>query len=359
MAETPTSRLQKRTWVTLLTRASYLPGVVLLAHSLHAHRSKYPLLILVTPSLPSSLLSTLAVEAKLANASLLLIQPLSPPPNNKPGTLIASRFEDTWTKLRAFDLYSHGYEKVVFLDADMLIRRDMDELFDVVLPGIDWIAANHACVCNLDKDSWAPESWTKENCGYTGLQPTSAPTPVPFVDCDKSGDEWSEPCRLLNSGMFIFTPHQSQWEHIVSFLNTDERVKTFMFPDQDFLAAFFLNRWKSLGWQYNALKTMRYWHEHMWSDEEVRNLHYIVDKPWGKRIGIDGTAGYLGRDGITHQWWWNEYEKWMMDRERTGHIAVLRMMADEVAQPLREHLEELQLQNQTQGLSHVPIANIQ
>jgi inositol 3-alpha-galactosyltransferase len=31
-----------------------------------------------------------------------------------------------------------------------------------------------------------------------------------------------------------------------------------MFPDRDFLTEFFKGRWISVGWQYNALKTMHY-----------------------------------------------------------------------------------------------------
>jgi len=233
-------------------------------------------------------------------------------------------------------LHKHGYEKLVFLDADMLVLRNMDELFEVDLPGNDWIAANHACVCNLDGDSWAPKSWTKENCAYTNLKPESTATPVPIGSHAEGEDAWSEPLRLLNSGMFIFMPHQLQWERILSFFNTDKRVKHFLFPDQDFLAAYFLGRWKSIGWQYNALKTMRYWHKNMWIDSDVKNLHYIVDKPWSKRVGSDGVAGYLGRDGITHSWWWEEYEDWEKARKGMDEIDILEMMRREIAQPLSE-----------------------
>jgi inositol 3-alpha-galactosyltransferase len=276
-------------------------------------------------------------EAAITNASVLLIEPLSPPPQNTPASLIASRFKDTWTKLRVFELHKYGYEKLVFLDADMLVLQNMDELFEVNLPGKDWIAANHACVCNLDSDSWAPDNWTRNNCAYTDLMSTSIATPVPIVGPDEGIDAWSEPHRLLNSGLFIFTPHQSQWEQILSFLGTDERLKHFLFPDQDFLAAYFLDRWKSIGWQYNALKTMRYWHAHMWDENEVKNLHYIVDKPWTKRVGYDGVAGYLGHDGITHSWWWKAYEKWETEREKMGEGEILEMIRKEVAQPLVEN----------------------
>lgn len=318
----------RRAWVTLLTRTSYLPGAVLLAHSLQTQKSAFPLLILTTPSFPSSLLSNLEKECSLTNSKHLAIEPLHPPEHNKPATLIAARFEDTWTKLRVFELHKHGYEKLIFLDADMLVRRNMDELFDMGLPR-DWIAANHACVCNLDNDSWAPEDWTAENCAYTPLKKDSGPAPVPKPG---AGDA-KRTHELLNGGLFVFSPHQEQWESMLEYLDKDPKIKEFMFPDQDFLAEYFKGRWKSVKWQYNALKTMRYWHKNMWEDAEVRNLHYIVDKPWSKRIGSDGVAGYLGRDGETHAWWWKEYESWEKERQKLGEMEILEMVRQEVAEP--------------------------
>lgn len=324
---TDISPCPKIAWVTLVTKASYLPGFVLLAYSLKKHNSKYPLIVLTTASLPDALIPSLEEECSLSNSIHLRVSSLAPPSQNLPPSLIAARFADTWTKLRVFELHRHGCEKLVFLDADMLVRRNMDELFDVPLPK-NWLAANHVCVCNLDSDSWAPAFWTKDNCAYTGLVPGSKPTPVP------NEREGKETHTLLNSGMFIFTPFQEQWEAILRFLATDERVRGYLFPDQDFLADLFRGRWKSLGWEYNALKTMRYWHPDMWEDVEVRNLHYIVDKPWNGRVGEDGVAGYLGRDGVTHQWWWHEFASWEKERESMGRKSILEMVRKEVAAPL-------------------------
>jgi len=322
--------LPKLAWVTLVTRANYLPGALLLAYSLKKYQSKYPLVILTTPGLQKSYLPVLQQECKLTDSRHMQITPLIPPAHNLPETLIAPRFEDTWTKLRVFELYKHGCEKLVFLDADMLVRRNMDELFDMELPGKDWIAANHACVCNLDHDSWAPDGWNKQNCAYTGLGPESPPTPVPSI----GEEDGKRTHTLLNSGLFIFSPFQSQWEEMIKFLNESEKVKSYLFPDQDFLADFFRGRWKSMSWKYNALKTMRYWHQNLWVDEEVRNLHYIVDKPWSRRIGSDGVAGHLGKDGVTHQWWWDVFKQWEGEREKEGMSEVLELMRTVVAQPL-------------------------
>lgn len=134
--------LPKYAWATLVTQPSYLPGAVLLAYSLQKHQSKYPLIILTTPSFPDSLIPTLKQECNISNSVHFSIEPFSPPKHNIPEFLIAERFADTWTKLRVFELYKYGCEKLVFLDADMLVQRNMDELMTLALPK-DWIAANH------------------------------------------------------------------------------------------------------------------------------------------------------------------------------------------------------------------------
>lgn len=201
-----------RAWITLLTRINYLPGAVLLAHSLRKQISKYPLIILYTPSLPKECLPALRHEASLTNAILRPTQPLMP---REQRNLIAARFEDTWTKLRVFELFE--YERLVFLDADMLVFRNMDELFDLPLLAKNWIAANHCCVCNLDNDEWAPDDWVKKNCAYTGLVHPDCldnPPPVP-----RTG-EGLETHNLLNSGLFVCTPYEQLWKSMLNFLET-------------------------------------------------------------------------------------------------------------------------------------------
>lgn len=317
-------------YVTLITRASYLAGVVLLADTLRRHGSRHPLIVLYTPKLSADAVRALELEAPRQNMGLRKCEYLLPPGDAKI-TLIAQRFEDTWTKLRVFELCV-DYDVVCYLDADMAVFRNMDTIFEKIdreLPD-GWLGANHCCVCNRDKDPWAPADWRLENCAYThvshpgGLtQPTQPPNSDgnddkdnlnPIVDLDEGP---SRTHRLLNGGMFVFRPTPKLRDSLLSvFRNNTALLSTFKFPDQDFLAHFFRGRWRALGWQYNALKTMRYWHEGFWRDDEVVCLHYIVDKPWACRVGEDGVAGYKGRDGVTHQWWWDAYERW--EEERLG-----------------------------------------
>jgi inositol 3-alpha-galactosyltransferase len=325
-----------RAWITLITSTSYIPGVLLLAFSLKKHNSQYPLLILYTSSINIATCTALLAESQLSNFHLLKVDSLAPPNASK--NLIAERFRDTWTKLRVFEMY--GWDRLCWLDADMLVFKNVDAVFDTEMGSESekgwWIAANHVCVCNLDRDSWAPDDWRKENCAWTGYEHPDALTHVPPVPKSGTGKKTH---TLLNGGLFLFDPSKELWEKMLDTLNTDESINDFMFPDQDFLAYFFLDRWKPLPWHYNALKTWRYWHPEMWRDEEVGVLHYIVDKPWNARVktvrkecdGVDGAqvdgagdaqeekiAGYLGRDGETHSWWWDVYEEWIKSRKSMG-----------------------------------------
>ncbi|KAK4687284.1 hypothetical protein P7C73_g2830, partial [Tremellales sp. Uapishka_1] len=294
-------------YCTLITRSSYLAGVIILAHTLVKHKCAYPLIVLYTDTLPSSSIRALELESSRSNIVLRPIAPLLPR-DNIHVSLIAERFADTWTKLRVFQLHETDpeYTTICFLDADMTVRKSMDGIFSAAtLHADDWIAASHACLCNKDHDPWAPEDWRPENCPHTPVSHPSALThPIPITPT-------SPPMHhMLNSGMFVFRPSVQLWENMIEFFNTTPLLETFKFPDQDFLDEFFRNKWLPLGWQYNALKTMRYWHANIWRDDEVVCLHYIVDKPWAAQNKPDGTAGYLGRDGVTHEWWWEDYREW-------------------------------------------------
>ncbi|KAG9833916.1 nucleotide-diphospho-sugar transferase, partial [Aureobasidium melanogenum] len=333
--QSPIMAGQNYAYCTLITRSSYLAGVLILAHTLAKYKSAYPLIVLYTDTLPASSVRALELEAPHSNLILHRVDALLPR-ENVHVHLIAERFADTWTKLRVFELYKlDNYDKICYLDADMILRKNMDHIFDKQLPADDWIAANHACVCNLDKDPWAPEDWTKENCAYTAVShPGALDHPTPITP-DSRGTY-----HLLNSGMFLFIASEQLWDRMIDFFNTTPLLGEFKFPDQDFLAEFFKNKWMSLGWQFNALKTMRYWHENIWRDDEVVCLHYIVDKPWAKRVSEDGVAGYLGRDGETHTWWWQEYEDWHQQRKSQNETEELEIAEKHVAKPIGQEDQE-------------------
>lgn len=83
----------KAAYVTLLTKTSYLPGVLVLDHCLRSVGSQYPLVVMTTPTLPKSARITLQRRGILVREVGWLLPRYS-------AQLVDARFEETWTKLR-------------------------------------------------------------------------------------------------------------------------------------------------------------------------------------------------------------------------------------------------------------------
>ncbi len=161
---------QRCAWIVfLLSTPSYVPGILVLAHTMRKFRSRYPLIVAVNPALPVECVDVL----RAAGLEVRVVEVIKPQGEM---TLIAERFADVWTKLRCFEFVDYDVsanllprldlklilarpgQRVAMIDGDMMLRQNMDELFDMDLRP-DEIAAIHACVCNLDHSAWAPKSW--------------------------------------------------------------------------------------------------------------------------------------------------------------------------------------------------------
>ncbi|KAE8224742.1 hypothetical protein CF319_g2401 [Tilletia indica] len=282
-------------WATLLTRDNYVPGLVVLSQTLlRDHGSKYPLVVMVT--------STLSERAREVIEQLgCEVREVSPVlPGQKSTSQAFERFTEAWTKLRAFEL--DEFERVVMIDSDMLIRRNMDELIDELPLGSHQIAAGFACTCNPNKIATYPDDWIPANCAFTPQRHPECLTKPTALTKD------SPPTyKLLNSGLVVITPSQTTMSQMIDQIQTDPKVAAYRFPDQDFLADWFEGEgYVPLPWIYNALKPTRECHPEMWRDEEVRNIHYILNKPW--------TSGYPLPDSKVqfadvHRWWWDVYRR--------------------------------------------------
>ena len=94
------SSSENNAYATLLTRPSYLPGVVILAHTLKKQNSKYPLVVLVTPGLPQECVEVvqnvgkgLKFEDGTERVVIWRVDLLLPEKWQLPESLIAARFE--------------------------------------------------------------------------------------------------------------------------------------------------------------------------------------------------------------------------------------------------------------------------
>jgi hypothetical protein len=59
------------------------------------------------------------------------------------------------------------------------------------------------------------------------------------------------------------------------------------------------------------LKTLRTAHAQIWRDEEIKNVHFILGKPWN-----DKEVENSGED--THVWWWEMDEERQIKEKEAG-----------------------------------------
>ncbi|KAL2132882.1 hypothetical protein VTI74DRAFT_3196 [Chaetomium olivicolor] len=317
----------EKIWACLITRDSYLPGLLTLAYSLRRVNSKYPLVALYTDALSHETLRALAARG-IPFQRVEHLYP-SPPPKavsngqdspttNGHTTANAAttteeefyphdpRFRDCFTKLAVFSLT--GYSRVVLLDADMLVRRNMDELMDLPLDEDRRLfAAVHACLCNPLHFAHYPRSWTPENCAFTAQH--ADPDAAQTTTTTTPGGDASSSAGLgqLNGGLVVLRPDRALYAQLAGYLHSGRATPADLpFADQSLLGNLFAGRWVALPYVYNALKTMRWRgvHREIWRDDEVKNVHYILTpKPWeqkvGKRAGEEGHED----DDETDEWW--------------------------------------------------------
>lgn len=248
-----------KAYATLLTRPSYLVGVRTLNASLQLTGSAHPLLVMVTADVGA------AERGVLAHEGCLVREVAAVRPGTRWGADYASaRFAEVWTKLAAWGLTD--VERLVVLDADMLVVASMDELFEVSLPD-GGIAACHACRCNPERVPGYPASWNPDACSYTHC---------------RGRDHTEEPGvgNYLNGGLLVLEPDQGVHQDLMGRLAGLRDLSRYPFAEQDFLNEHYDGRWRPLPYVFNALKTLPFQHPSLWDASEVKNIHYILDKPW-------------------------------------------------------------------------------
>ena len=238
-----------KVYVSILATDNFLPGIICLATSLKKVQSQYPFICYVTDGVSDHCLEAL----NSFNICYEFIKPLVFEHQN----YIFDRFKHNWTKLRLFE--QEGFSRLVYLDADMCVLKNMDELFELVLEE-DGIAMSPACTCNPEKKDLYPEHWKPENCFF--YQPKET-----FYG---------------NAGLLVLEPKKYLLKNMLSSLEAID-VSKYLFVDQDFLNTYFCGKITVLSYVYNTLKTCLLRHKDVCRLEDVKAIHYILDKPWEER----------------------------------------------------------------------------
>lgn len=225
-------------YVTLVTNPDFLTGAIALARSLKMVQAQFPLtvmaldgveglerlealgckIILVDP-LPVSE----AFRERHSRSSQHKLAPFTK--GNKP------QFHDplnNFIKLRLWEMDAH--EKVVFLDADTLVIKNIDRLFGF------------------------PE----------------------FVAAPNLYESLADFHRM-NSGVFVAQPDRKTFNQMLTKLDQPEVF--WARTDQTFLQAYFPD-WHGLPYIYNTLQYVWFNLPELWQREQIHVIHYQYEKPW-------------------------------------------------------------------------------
>jgi len=107
---------------TLCGGDAYLPGVEVLGRSLLASGTREPRLVMVTADVSVDARDRLRAQGW----DIVEVDPIESPSSET--TRLYPRFANTFTKLRAFGLLNAS--KIVLLDADTVVLRNVDDLFE-------------------------------------------------------------------------------------------------------------------------------------------------------------------------------------------------------------------------------------
>lgn len=249
--------MSKFAWVTLTTNDTYSLGALVLANSLKRACTAHQLAVLVTPNVSDSM------KAKLRDTFNVVeeVDVLDSKDAANLALLKRPELGITFTKLHCWRLVQ--FEKCVFLDADTLVLKNCDELFE------------------REELSAAPD--------------------VSWPDC-------------FNSGVYVYRPNLDTFNKLVEFAVTNG---SFDGGDQGLLNQFF-SEWaskdisKHLPFTYNTAAYASYCYLPAFKQfrDRIKILHFAGRlKPWLAQFDSENKVAHTPQ-GYEHahefiQLWWN------------------------------------------------------
>jgi len=225
-------------YVTLVSNPDYLIGAKALARSLNMVKANYPLTVLAVRDMPG-LEELEALGCQIVPAPpLALSEPFrqrhtrkeqhARDPFTKGNKPAFHNPRDNFVKLRLWQL--EQFERVVFLDADLILLQNIDRLFEF------------------------PE----------------------FVAAPNLYESLSDFNRM-NAGVFVARPDKRTYERMLLQLDTPDRF--WRRTDQTFLEHYFPD-WHGLPYIYNTLQYVWFNLPVLWVWDRIRVIHYQYEKPW-------------------------------------------------------------------------------
>ena len=225
-------------YATLVTGADYALGALALARSLRAVDSEWPLVVLHTAG-ADDLAALKAAGCRLLRVQAPALSPAFRERHQRAALHRRAPFEhggkpdfhmpiENFCKLHVWRLTD--YQRVVFLDADTLVVRNIDKLFGY------------------------PEFSAAPNLYRT------------LADMHR-----------LNSGVFVAAPAEATYRSMLKRLDAPEAF--WRRTDQTFLQDYFPD-WHGLPYTFNALQYLYFNLPALWRWSSINVVHYQYEKPW-------------------------------------------------------------------------------
>jgi glycogenin glucosyltransferase len=201
------------------------------AQSLRDTKTKHKIIVLVTSNIPTHRRK----ELELFFDEVVEVEPIENPWPSE--AMVRQNFAFTLTKLRIWQ--QTKFTKVVFFDADVIVLKNVDELFEY-----EELSAVHDC------------------------------------------------CEFFNSGMMVVTPSNQTFDDM---MKKTRLTRSHDGGDQGFLNVYF-SQWNRVPFFYNALITTaldkNYRGAFRFQEDKIKVLHYMDYKPWHPlpQKGLDERA---------------------------------------------------------------------
>ncbi|CZT49234.1 related to glycogenin-2 beta [Rhynchosporium secalis] len=257
-------------YATLLLNDFYLPGALVLAHSLRDAGTTKKLAVLVTTD------SVSADAVVQLQKQFDFIVPVERVVNQYPANLHLMNRTDLHSTFTKITLWKQlQFRRIVYMDSDMVALRAPDELFD--LP-----------------------------------QPFSAAPDIGWPD-------------IFNSGLMVLNPNMGDY---FALLAMAERGISFDGADQGLLNMHFKNNFNRLSFTYNVTPSAHYQYlpafQHFQSSISV--AHFIgSEKPWTQ--GRETHRGSTPYDQMVGRWWSvydRHYKESSVESSREGSSSIVQ-----------------------------------
>jgi lipopolysaccharide biosynthesis glycosyltransferase len=233
--------------VTLLMRGEgYLPGCLAVAAALRWHvQSGAARVCLVDDSVPAWALRMLErVFDRVPRVPRLRAHQSS-----FPEEMLADHYRDMYTKLHIFDGDLLPYQRVVYIDADLLPLRAFDHLFTLSAPA--------AAIESVSATS--QYAWVRNMHGVRHGRPVPLAMLEPSSNQDVTGG--------INGGLLVVRPERARFEEMAARVQRPmaewggrhrelyERGIRYGFAEQHFLQIEFQDAWTAVDPRFNSMRT--------------------------------------------------------------------------------------------------------